>query len=221
LRGVLTTPEAFMEMVDSALEAERGRYWLSTVSEVRTLNAAEPLTRTSPPDLFLAASIVQDRGYLAAVHQRALARQFPIHEGSDTQLVLDLLGYDEQEERPILTAVRVRATAAQWLWEALFVGLEGWIALRASPGFAASLGEYPLGAAPALGVVAPHAYWQEQDPTRSAQARANVALSRDLITALRDWLHAPVLLLEVDDDWLRRVGTPGQPNIRPAAFGGA
>ena len=41
---------------------------------------------------------------------------------------------------------------------------------------------------------------------------------RDLITAIRTWLHAPVLLMEVDDDWLRRVGTPGQPGIRPAAF---
>jgi hypothetical protein len=75
-----------------------------------------------------------------------------------------------------------------------------------------------LNAAPALGVIAPRAYWLEQDPARSATARAHAALSRDLITAIRTWLHAPVLLMEVDDDWLRRVGTPGQPGIRPAAF---
>jgi hypothetical protein len=220
LRGVISSAEAFMELVDGALEAERGRYWLSTVSEVRALNAAEPLNRTGLPDLFLASSIVQDRGYLAAPHQLALARQYPIHEGSDTRHTVDLFGYDNQEERPNLTAVRVRTTAAQWLWEALFAALDGWIALRATPGFAASLGEYPLGAAPALGVIAPRAYWQEQDPQRSAQARANAALSRDLVAALRDTLHAPVLLMEVDDDWLRRVGTAGQPSIRPAAFSG-
>ena len=186
---------------------------------MRTLNTAEPLNRTSPPELFLAASIVADRGYLAAPHQLALARQFPIHEGSDTRYTVDLLGYDTEEERPILTAVRVRTTAAQWLWEALFAALEGWIALRATAGFAASLGEHPLGAAPTLSIIAPRAYWQEQEPQRSAQARANSSLSRDMVTALRDWLHAPVLLLEVDDDWLRRVGTQGQPSIRPAAFG--
>jgi hypothetical protein len=218
LRAVVPSEEAFMELIDNGLETERGRYWLSTVADVQALNVAEPLNRTSPPDLFLAASIVQDRGYLTTPHHIALARQFPIHEGSDTRQTVDLLGYDDLEERPILTAVRVRTTAAQWLWEALFAALEGWVALRATPSFAASLGEYPLNAAPALGVIAPRAYWLEQDPARSATARAHAALSRDLITAIRTWLHAPVLLMEVDDDWLRRVGTPGQPGIRPAAF---
>ena len=69
------------------------------------------------------------------------------------------------------------------------------------------------------GVIAPRAYWLEQDPQRSATARNNASLSRDLISAVRNWLHAPVLPMEVDDDWLRRVGTAGQPSIRPAAFG--
>lgn len=220
LRAVLPSTEAFMEMINSALEAEKDRYWLSSVSEVRTVNTAEPANRTGPPELFLADSIVRERSYLTAPHQLALARQYPIHEGSDTRHMVDLLGYDTEEERPILAAVRGRTTAAQWLWEALFAALDSWIALRSTPGFAASLGEYPLGAAPALAVIAPRAYWQEQDLQRSAQARANAGISRDLVAAATDWLHAPVLLMEVDDDWLRRVGTTGQPSIRSATFGG-
>jgi hypothetical protein len=218
LRLALANQENFTALIDSALQAERGRYWLPTLSEVQTLNQTEQLTRTSPPDLFLGYSLTHDRGYLAAPQQQALARQFPINEGSNTAYRVDLLGYDSADQRPLLLTIRVRSTTTQWLWEALFQALNQWLALRATVGFAAALGEHPVAAAPAVGVVAPRAYWQENEATRSAAARAQAALSHELITALRLWLEVPVLLLEVDDDWLRRVGTPPQPTVRTASW---
>ena len=220
LRVALANQENFTTLIDSALQAERGRYWLPPLGEVQTLNQVEQLNRTSPPDLFLAYSLTHDRGYLAAPQQQVLAHQFPINEGSNSAYRVDLLGYDTAEQRPLLLTVRVRSTTTQWLWEALFQALNYWLALRATAGFAAGLGEHPVNAIPAVGVVAPRAYWQENEATRSPAARAQAVLSHELITALRSWLDVPVLLLEVDDDWLRRVGTPPQPTVRTATWSG-
>jgi hypothetical protein len=218
LRNVLGNRESFLALIDSALQAEQGRYWTPALAEVQTLNQGEQLTRTSPPDLFLAHSIAQDRGYLAGPQQEVLARQFPINESSDTCFRVDLLGYDTAEQRPLIMTVRVRTTTVQWLWEALFQALDYWVALRGAPGFAANLGEREVSAVPAVGVVAPRAYWQENSGQKSAAARGQAVLSQELITALRTWIDVPVLLLEVDDDWLRRVGSPQQPAIRTASW---
>ena len=136
----------------------------------------EQLTRTSPPDLFLGYSITHDRGYLAAPQQAVLARQFPINEGSNTAYRVDLLGYDSAEQRPLLLTVRVRSTTTQWLWEALFGALNVWLALRATAGFAAGLGEHPVTAIPAVGVVAPRIGALQHQHRHAFTAREEVAV---------------------------------------------
>src|SRR5205814_3706159 len=114
-----------------------------------------------------------------------------------------------------LLAVRVRATTVQWIWEALYQALDWWIALRATAGFAPSLGDYVPAALPAVGVLAPRATWQENRSARAPAAQAHLGLNHALVAACRNWLNVPVLLLDVDDDWLRRAGASGEPPVRP------